>query len=102
MALHIVRVLLFLMVNAGGFYAVPALSVLAAMTNTLPDLPPTVSPVTFQLWLFGGGMWAWGAGAVASIGYFFTTGELRSWLLLAPAYVPTIYGLAILAYFHFV
>ncbi|MCM2343072.1 MAG: hypothetical protein NDJ24_00760 [Alphaproteobacteria bacterium] len=101
MLLNIIKVVLFLLVNAAGYFAVPTIIALAAKFNLIPFVEgPDFQ--AFQFLLLTVPIPLWACTAVVSIGYFFTAGELRSWLLLAPLYVTVIYGIGAITYFHFV
>ena len=99
---HVVRLVLFLLVNLAGWFAIPLVINLAHMLNVYPDLPNEDLLYNFGFLLLKAGPWVWVASAFMSVGYFFTRGELRIWLLLAPMYVPTIYSVLVITYFNFV
>src|SRR4051812_13976861 len=98
---HVVKLILFLLVNLAGWFVIPLFINLAHMLNVYPDLPEELLH-TFAIMLLQIGPWIWVAAAMASVGYFFTRGELRIWLLLAPMYVPAIYSTLVITYFNFV
>ncbi len=99
--LNIIKIILFVLVNAAGAFVVPTLANLALMMDVFPSLP--IGPIrsSFGLWL-GAHLWVWGLAALGSIGYFFVNSELKTWLLLAPLYMTAIYGVAVLVYFNFI
>lgn len=99
---HVVKLVLFLLINVAGWFAIPLAINLAHMMNVYPDLPDGAALHEFAVMLLGVGPWVWVAAALASVGYFFTRGELRAWLILAPLYVPTIYAILVITYFNFV
>lgn len=97
----IVQLALFLIVNAFGFYIVPLLAHTAIKFNWLPDRMLVDDPYAIMQ-AFSFYLPFWAVAAIASIGFFFTRNELRSWLILAPLYVPALYGAAVLLYFNVV
>lgn len=100
--IHFIKIALFLITNAAGFYTIPTMLVLATMLHLIPDVPDPESFETFQFLIITMAIPVWGAAALVSIGYFFSPATMRPWLILAPIYVPAIYGLSVLTYFHFV
>jgi hypothetical protein len=98
---HVVRLVLFLLVNVAGWFVIPLVINLAHIMNVYPDLPEDLLH-TFAILLLVAGPWVWVAAALASVGYFFTRGELHIWLLLAPMYVPLVYSVLVITYFNFV
>lgn len=104
MVLNLIKIVLFLIVNAVGFYTIPVIINLAVKLGRLPDVA-TARPEyfeTYQFLLLGMAIPVWAVAALISIGYFFASREIRTWLLLAPIYVPALYGTGIITYFHFV
>lgn len=99
--INIIKVILFVLVNVAGFYAIPIVGSIAAKIDAMPSLPTATDYNTFKLWFAGGGLWVYGIGALASIGYFFTRDELKHWLLFAPMYLTVIYGVGVLIYFNY-
>ncbi len=99
---NIVKILLFLLVNAAGWYTAPTIYVLATMWNVMPAIPESADP-SFTFLAITMMIPIWACSALASIGYFFAASpETRLWLLLAPIYVPAIYLISVLTYFHFI
>ncbi|MFN3826658.1 MAG: hypothetical protein ACK4NR_03430 [Micavibrio sp.] len=100
MVIKIIKVILFLMVNAAGFYAVPTIIVLATKFNMMPYIEQDADLEMMRFLLFTATIPLWACTALASVGYFITSGELRSWLLLAPMYVMILYGISVIGYYH--
>lgn len=101
MVAKLVKFALFIIVNLFGFYVVPLIANTAIKYRLMPDqlLPDQELAMAEALTMY---MPFWAIAAVASIGFFFTRGEMRAWLILAPLYVTAIYGFGILIYFHLV
>jgi hypothetical protein len=99
---HVVKVILFAMICVAGFYVIPLVTNLSIMLNVYPSLPDGELVQSFAFWLFTGGIGMWLLASIASVGYFFTRGELRIWLLLGPMYVPAVYGILVITYYNFV
>ncbi len=104
MTLNLIKIVLFLLVNAAGWFTVPVVINLAVKLGRLPDVATTRPEYfeTYQFLLLGMAIPVWAIAALFSIGYFFATREARAWLLLAPIYVPALYSVGIITYFHFV
>lgn len=102
--IHVIKIILFLITNAIGFYTTPVIINLAVLMGRLPDVAATKPEAfeTFQFLLLSMSIPVWGMAALASIGYFLATGSLRPWLILAPIYVPAIYEISVITYFHFI
>lgn len=100
MLMNLIKITLFLIVNAAGFYTVSVVYVLATKFGFMPDITDQFVD-TADLLFFKIGPFIWPATALVSIGYFFAPSDARPWLLLAPIYVPVLYTLSIIAYFHF-
>ena len=98
--LNIIRVILFVLVNVAGWYAIQIVYIVTTKYGLLPDLKSVDIP-TFQFWYFYVGLWVYMGAAVVSVGYFFVRDELKNWLLLAPMYVTAIYCTATMIYFSF-
>ena len=99
---NVITILLFLLVNAAGWYTPAATIVVATMLELLPDVPDSALE-SYQLLMLAIPIPLWACAALASIGYFFAAApETRVWLLLAPIYVPAIYLIAVITYFHFI
>jgi len=99
--LNVIKVLLFVMVNAAGFFVSSVVINLAVMMNVFPKVPQGPDMESFRTLLMAGSMWVWGASALVSVGYFFVERYTRAWLLLAPLYVPAIYTICVMLYFNF-
>lgn len=99
MFMKLVQIALFLIVNTFGFFIVPLIANTAIIKF---DLIPARLAQTPYVLIDALGLYIpfWAAAALASVGFFFTKGETRAWLILAPLYVPAIYGFGVLAYFH--
>jgi len=97
---NIIKFILFLLVNAGGYYTIPVIMHVVIMTETYPQLSPVENDM-MRHWLFGIGTWVWVAAAFLSVGYFFVPGKIKVWLILAPLYIPAIYGVSTLIYFTY-
>lgn len=98
---NVIKIALFLIVNAAGFYTVPVVYVLATKFGLMPHIADE-NLASAQMLFFNIGPFIWPAMALVSIGYFFASKEWQPWLLLAPIYVPALYVIALVAYFHFV
>jgi hypothetical protein len=98
---NVIKILLFILVNAGGFEILPTMYVIAAKFDFLPQLPTDAMVQSFSFWFFKLGPWVWVASALASVGYFFTQGEMKTWFILAPLYIPFIYDVGVIVYFNF-
>lgn len=104
MVLNLIKIVLFLIVNAAGWFTIPVIINLAVKFGRLPDVA-TKRPEFFEIYQFlllSMSIPVWAIAALASVGYFFAAREARPWLLLAPIYVPALYSIGIITYFHFV
>lgn len=101
MIIKLIKFSLFVIVNLFGFYVVPLIANTAIKFRMMPDqlMPDQELAMSNALTAY---MPFWALAALASIGFFFTRGEMRAWLILAPLYVTAIYGFGILIYFHLV
>ncbi len=91
----------FILVNVLGFFSFSLVFYIAYFTGYLPADLPEESRQIFFFSFFGGTIWAWIAGLLISLGYFFAkTKKLRRLLLFAPVYLPVTYGLLNLIYFN--
>lgn len=99
---NIIKIVLFLLVNAAGYLAVPTIFVLATKFNLMPMIEREEDLDAMRFLLFTVPIPLWACTALASVGYFVTSGELRSWLLLAPMYVMILFGVGVIGYYHFV
>jgi hypothetical protein len=95
----LMKIILFLLVNAAGYFSVALVPNLAILLHLFPKFDPGQDVTTFQLWMGGGGMWVWIAMALVSLGYFFVRGSARTLLLLAPLFIPALYVAAVILYF---
>ena len=99
---NVVKILLFAIVNAVGFYATPIMANVAVMTDSVPKFSNEAAASEFHNLFFGGGTWAWVCAAILSVGYFIVKSvELRMLLILAPVFAPIMYCVAILGYYKF-
>ena len=99
--IHLIKILLFGIVNAAGFYAIPIIANVAVITELYPRFSSEADVNTFNNLFYGGGQIAWGIAAVASLGYFVARNvELRVLLILAPIFVPVIFGVGLMTYTH--
>lgn len=98
---NIIKIILFVLVNLAGFYMTAIVANVALKLGMFPQLPVGPHMEYFKMVFFGFGAWVWIAAALVSIGYFFTSGSARNWLLLAPMYVTAIYCAAVVVYFNF-
>lgn len=100
--IHLIKIILFLITNVAGFYTIPAIINIAVMLNRLPDVQEASAFEAYQFLLITMSIPVWAISALISIGYFFANKDMRPWLLLAPVYVPAIYSVSVITYFHFV
>lgn len=101
MFMNLVKFAFFVIVNLFGYYVVPLIYNTAVKFRMMPDQLDANQELLMSQF-FAGYVIFWALAAVASIGFFFTRGETRAWLILAPLYVTAIYGFGTLIYFHFV
>lgn len=101
MIIKLIKFSLFVIVNLFGFYVVPLIANTAVKFRMMPDQLTPDQEVAFSMAL-SAYMPFWALAALASIGFFFTRGEMRAWLILAPLYVTALYGFGTLIYFHLV
>lgn len=99
--IHVIKILLFLGVNTAGFNSAPVTYVLLSKYYLMPDIKPEHAEIAGNLFL-AGGVIVYCVMALLSVGYFFAPREWRTWLLMAPLFVPALYTLGLTAYFHFV
>ena len=99
--INLIKIALFLIVNAAGFFTASVVYVLATKFNMMPNITDEYLAAADTLF-FTVGPFIWPAMALVSIGYFFASKDWRPWLLLAPIYVPALYIIAIILYFYFV
>lgn len=100
--IQLVKILLFGIVNAAGFTALPILANVAIMLNMHPKFSSAIEQEHFKFYFFGIGTWVWIAAAVLSLGYFFAkSAETRFLLILAPLFAPIIYGVGLMVYAHY-
>lgn len=104
MTLNLIKIVLFLLVNAVGWYTIPVIINLGVIMELMPNelsIPPEYFE-TYKFLLITLSIPVWALSALISVGYFFATREARTWLLLAPIYIPALYNISIITYFHFV
>ena len=99
--MNIIKLILFSLVNAAGYFTISTIATLAIKLDVFPQMPPGVHMENFKLALFGIGMWVWIGCALVSIGYFFVSDKYKNWLLLAPMYGPAIYSTIVILYFNY-
>lgn len=101
MLMNIVKFCFFILVNILGYFTVALVNHTAIKFGWSTDNLDGNQIEQIKL-AWGLALPLWAVTAVLSIGFFFTRGETRAWLILAPIYVPAIYGVGVLAYFYFV
>ena len=101
MIIKLIKFSLFVIVNLFGFYVVPLIYNTAIKFRVMPDQLTPDQEVAMSM-AFNAYMPFWALAALASIGFFFTRGEMRAWLILAPLYVTALYGFGTFVYFHLV
>ena len=62
--IHVIKIALFAIVNALGFYALPTLANVAIMLDVYPQFSTATDLNTFNNLFYGIGMWVWVAAAV--------------------------------------
>lgn len=98
----VVKLLLFSIVNAVGFYVSAVMANVALMLDSFPHFGSEMARDQFKTVFFGGSMWVWIVAAILSVGYFFVrSAELRVLLILAPVFAPIIYCVSVIAYYKF-
>lgn len=99
---HLIKILLFGIVNLIGFYTLPILLNVIIMWDLTPSFKTPYDQAQFKHLYMGIGMWIWGAAALTSIAYFVVRSvEIRMLLILAPIFAPLIYGIGLVIYCHF-
>jgi hypothetical protein len=98
MFMKLVQIALFLIVNAFGFYVVPLIANTVLKFDLIPARLAQDPYALFNAFTYYIPFSI--AAALISIGFFFTKGETRAWLILAPLYIPAIFGLCVLGYYH--
>lgn len=101
MIIKLIKFTLFVIVNLFGFYIVPLIYNTGVKFRMMPDQLAPDQELAMSM-TFNAYMPFWALAALASVGFFFTRGEMRAWLILAPLYVTAIYGFGTLLYFHLV
>ena len=100
--IHLIKILLFLLVNFGGYNMIGLTVWITRTLGIFPDVPAGPDREEFFFYLYDGGFVAWAVCALVSIGYFIVPHrELRTWLILAPMYGTFIYGVGTMIYFNF-
>lgn len=90
-------ILVFLLVNMIGFLS-PSICYYAGVLSGMVVLGnPLFDPQSFRTWFFAGVMMTWLVCGVFSLAFFFIRGQERWFFALAPAIVPIVYGLSVLA-----
>lgn len=98
MFIKLIQIALFFIVNTFGFFIVPLIANTVIKFDLIPNRLAEYPDALFYAFSYHLPFWA--AAALASIGFFFTRGEIRAWLILAPLYVPALFGFGVLAYYH--
>jgi len=96
----LLNTLYFIIANLAGYMSVAVIANFAIQAGIFPEISDPAQMNAFKYWYFGGGTWAFIAGALVSLGWFFVKSKLRFALLLAPLYTPIIFSLVILARFQ--
>lgn len=96
----IVRILFFVFTNVLGFFTVSLVLYGSTALGLNPENIPENLLAKFQTLYLGGTMWAWIAGMVLSLGYFFTNKTLRILWLWMPILLPVVYASGVLAFFR--
>ena len=100
--IHLIKIVLFLLVNLGGYNVINLTVWMAVTLGIFPELPPGQELEDFKSLLFQGGFVVWAICALASTGYFVVPHrELRTWLILAPLYGTFLYAAGLMIYFNF-
>lgn len=95
----ILKVASFVAASLIGFFAVSVVLYGAHFTGSLPESIPEEAKDSFRTSYFGGTMWAWIAGVVLALGYFFVRGKLRLVLLWLPVVLPVLFAIGSLWFF---
>ncbi len=104
MTLNLIKIALFLLVNAVGWFTIPLIINMGVIMGLMPNeltIPPEYFE-TYKFLLITMAIPIWALAALVSIAYFFAARDIRTWLLLAPIYVPALYSISVITYFHFV
>lgn len=100
--IHLIKIILFLLVNIGGYNVIHLMTWIAVTLGVFPELPPGQDIEDFKSLLFEGGFIVWAVCALVSAGYFVVPHrELRTWLILAPMWGTFLYGLVLMVYYNF-
>jgi|GEM_PF-2362668 len=100
--IHLIKILLFLLVNLGGYNVINMLVWMTVTLGIYPSLPRGQDYESFQFLLLDGGFFIWLLCAIASAGYFVIRHkELRTWLILAPLYGTFTYGAGLMIFYNF-
>lgn len=99
---NVIKILLFAIVNAIGFYTTPIMANVAVMTDSVPKFSSEAAANEFHKLFFAGGGWVWACAAILSVGYFIVKSvEIRMILILAPVFAPILYCVGVLGYYKF-
>jgi hypothetical protein len=98
---RIMQVLLFLLVNTAGWYMASVIFVMAIKMDVFPHLPDGPLAQKLSLMVLSVSPLVSIASGLISVGYFFARGEARTWLILAPLYIPALYSILVLVYFNY-
>ena len=100
--IHLIKIILFLLVNFGGYNVITLTVWITRQIGIYPALPPGIDFEEFNFLLYEGGFLVWALCALVSIGYFIVPHkELRTWLILAPLYGTFLYTAGLMVYFNF-
>ena len=97
---QVARILVFLIVSAIGSFMAALIFNLAVLLHLFPHPAGDQLQHGLGVMVFSVSPWIWLAAMAVSLGSFFTKGEARLWLLLAPLYGPALYSLLVLIYFN--
>lgn len=89
----LIKVLVFFLVNAIGYYVAPSLFALLVLKFDMLDYSNTaINKVNFEQTYFLRTLMTWGICAVFSFAGFFFKSSIRFLFLLAPIFVPLLVG----------
>lgn len=86
----------FVLFNAAGFFTGATLFMVAAVLHLTPQAGDPGAQ-SFVALYFPGTMWAWVAGLIVSLGYFYLEKGWRLACLWAPIYMPALFSIGVLA-----
>ena len=90
------KILIFIAINAFGFFSVGICYTLGALTGVIDPGTPDFDHHAFQNWFFTGTIMTWLVCAVFSTAYFFVKGPAKYIFLWAPVCIPFAYGFSII------